>query len=487
LIKLDLGVLPVVLLGMLVGGQMLGQTPTPTNAQGQNPAYQPGQQGQVDGGVIQPIENPPAQSGTAPAQPASGQSQPAATPAQSGQQQPTQNQQPAAGQQGKTDDGLIMPIDDGSSQPQQGQQPAQNQQGQTNQSPAGQQGKTDDGLIMPIDNGANAGDTSTAPPAKSPNQPTDTVQVPAGPSDKGQAPDSENNGRFTFKANVEEVHLNATVVDDRQRLITNLDKNAFTVYENGQLQQIKSFRHEDIPVALGIVIDNSGSMRDKRPKVNTAAVNLVKSSNANDEVFVVNFNDDYYLDQDYTNNVPKLKESLERYETRGGTALYDAVLASNEHLMKAPNLEKKVLFIVTDGEDDASLNTLEQTIRKVQQENGPTIYTIGILDDQGSHKRRAQRALREMAESTGGVAFFPESLDEVDRITQQIAHDIRNQYTLSYKPTNPQSHGGYRNVKVEARARGFNKLQVRTRSGYYAGGQGSASAPATQTSNTTVR
>jgi VWFA-related protein len=217
-------------------------------------------------------------------------------------------------------------------------------------------------------------------------------------------------------------------------------------------------------------------MRDKRPAVNQATINLVKSSNPQDEVFVVNFNDDYYLDQDYTDSIPKLKESLERYETRGGTALYDAVLASTDHLMKAPKLEKRVLFVVTDGEDDASLNTLEQTIRKVQQENGPTIYTIGILDEQGSHKRRAQRALREMAESTGGVAFFPASLDEVDRITQQIAHDIRNQYTLLYKPTNPQSRGGYRQVKVEARARGFGKLQVRTRSGYYAGQQQSAAA-----------
>ena len=466
-------------MGAMALGPLFAQTPTPTNAQGQNPApppaYQPGQQGHVDGGVIQPIDN------GAPAQPTNAQDQ-ASQPAQN-----QQNQQPPAGQQGKTDNGLIMPIDDGSqpsSQTSNSQQQGQNQPQQNQQPPAGQQGKTDNGLIMPIDNGtgssqpANAGDQPTGPIPASPNQPTDTVQVPTGGSNKGQAADSENNGVFIFKKQVEEVHLNATVVDDRQRLVTTLDKNAFSVFENGQQQMITSFRHEDIPVALGVVIDNSGSMRDKRPAVNKAAVNLVKASNPSDEVFVVNFNDDYYLDQDYTDNVPKLKEALERYETRGGTALYDAVLASNEHLMKAPKLEKKVLFVVTDGEDDASLNTLEQTIRKVQVENGPTIYTIGILDEQGSHKRRAQRALREMAESTGGVAFFPSSLDEVDRITQQIAHDIRNQYTISYKPSIAQSKGGYRNVKVEARARGFGKLQVRTRSGYYAGQQPAASTTA---------
>jgi Ca-activated chloride channel family protein len=402
-------------------GQSTAQTQAPANPQSQSqPAYQPGQQGQVEGGLIQPIDS-----------------------GDNGQAQPVQNQQ-------------------------------QNQPGQNNQPQPGQQGKTDNGLVMPIENGTDNSQQPAAqgqaPVPNSPNQPSDTIQVPVGPA-KGQAPSSENGGVFVFKAQVEEVRLHATVVDERQRLVTNLDKTAFTVFENGSEQKITSFRQEDVPVALGVVIDNSGSMRDKRPAVNKATLNLVKASNPSDEVFVVNFNDDYYLDQDYTDKVPKLQEALERYETRGGTALYDAVLASNDHLMKSAKLEKKVLFVVTDGEDDASLNTLEQTVRKVQVENGPTIYTIGILDEPGSHKRRAQRALRELAEATGGVAFFPASIDEVDRITQQIAHDIRNQYTISYKPSNPQSHGGYRSVKVEARAHGSGKLSVRTRSGYYAGGQ----------------
>ena len=448
-------VLTVVLLGSLAFGQASSQT--------QNlPA---GQQGKVEGGVIQPIDD--------------GQ----ASPANNGQQQPAQNQknQSQGGQQGQVDNGLIMPIDNGS------QPAAQPQQGQTANPPA-QQGKDDNGLIMPIDNGsqpASHTQQSQTPAAQSPNQPTDTVKVPTAPV--GRNPDSQTQGQFIFRANVEEVRLHATVVDDRQRLITNLDKSAFTVFENGQPQQIKNFVHEDIPVALGILIDNSGSMRDKRPAVNKATINLIKASNPEDEVFVVNFNDDYYLDQDYTDSVPKLQNALEHYETRGGTALYDAVLASNDHLMKSRGEKKKVLFVVTDGEDDASLNTLEQTVRKVQVENGPTIYAIGILDDQGTHKRKAQRALREMAEATGGVAFFPASLDEVDKITQQIAHDIRNQYTISYKPTNPQARGGYRQVKVEARARGYGKLQVRTRSGYYAGADGNKAPAAKPASTAAVR
>ena len=264
------------------------------------------------------------------------------------------------------------------------------------------------------------------------------------------------------------------MVDDKNRLVTDLDRTDFTVFEDGQQQKITSFRREDIPVAMGIVIDNSGSMREKRPAVNAAAINFVKSSNPQDKVFIVNFNEDFFLDQDYTASVPKLKDALERIEARGGTALYDAVVASSDHLKKSNLLEKKVLLVVTDGEDNASRESLEQAIRRLQEENGPTVYTIGLLQEE--HSKRARRALREMAEETGGMAFFPQSLAEVDAITQQIAHDIRNQYTIGYKPTKPQSEGGFRTVKVDANAKGYKKLQVRTRSGYYAGQQRVASA-----------
>jgi len=304
----------------------------------------------------------------------------------------------------------------------------------------------------------------SAPLPQAPNQPGDTVQVP-----QGQEPETKSGDVFVFKKEVDEVTLHATVVDDHNRLITNLVKNDFTVYEDGKAQRITSFRREDIPVAMGIVIDNSGSMREKRPAVNAAAINLVQSSNPQDKVFVVNFNEEYFLDQDYTASVPKLKDALERIESRGGTALYDAVVASADHLKKSGELEKKVLLVVTDGEDNASRESLEQAVRRLEEQNGPTVYTIGLLGEE--HSKRARRALREMAEDTGGVAFFPKDLSEVQAITSQIAHDIRNQYTIQYKAGTPQSAGGYRTVKVEAQAKGYKKLQVRTRSGYYAGQQ----------------
>jgi Ca-activated chloride channel family protein len=289
----------------------------------------------------------------------------------------------------------------------------------------------------------------------------------AGQQQQGQAPSSENNGVYVFKKNVEEVQLHATVLDEKHRMVTDLTKQDFKVFENGQPQTITSFDRRDIPVALGIVIDNSGSMRDKRPAVNQAAINLVKASNPQDEVFIVNFNDEYYLDQDFTSNISKLKDGLEKIDSRGGTALYDAVVASADHLEKNAKLEKRVLLVVTDGEDNASRESLEQAIRRLQVENGPAVYTIGILGD--DHQKRAKRALEALATSTGGMYYFPKDISQVDAISREVAHDIRNQYVIGYKPTAGNQDIGYRTVKVEAKAPGHGKLFVRTRTGYYSG------------------
>jgi Ca-activated chloride channel family protein len=261
--------------------------------------------------------------------------------------------------------------------------------------------------------------------------------------------------------------VHATVMDDKNHLVTTLDQSAFSIFENNQPQTIASFRHEDVPVAMGIVIDNSGSMREKRDKVNRAALNLVRSSNPQDQVFVVNFNDEYYLDQEFTSNINKLREALEKVEARGGTALYDAIVASSVYMRDHAKQQKKVLFVVTDGEDNASRESLEEAVRRLQEENGPTVYAIGLLGEEKA--RRARRALETIAQRTGGISFFPRTLDEVDSISSSVAHDIRNQYTIGYKPTTPKTAGGYRAIRVEAKAKGYGKLVVRTRSGYYPG------------------
>ena len=370
------------------------------------------------------------------------------------------------------------------------QTPAQAAPQPAAQAPAGQAAQssgdpldeplTPDELVVPSNKALEAvTPMPTAPTAPAPNATaTATAPTPNAPAGKpgagGELQQRGKSGVFTLRAEVDEVVLHATVVDDRQRLVTNLDRNAFTVFENGQAQPITSFRHEDVPVAVGILVDDSASMRDKRPAVSQAALNFVRSSNPDDRVFVVNFSDpqDIYIDAEFTASVPKLKEALENIDARGETALYDAVAASADHIMKQQGidrrLEKKVLLVITDGWDNASVDSLEQAVRRVQVEGGPTIYTIGLLDEDS--KKRGKRALKELAEQTGGVAYLldPQDLGQVDAVTQQIARDIRNQYTIGYKKS-PNAASGYRSIKVQARARGYKDLQVRTRSGYFPG------------------
>jgi Ca-activated chloride channel homolog len=274
-------------------------------------------------------------------------------------------------------------------------------------------------------------------------------------------------GRFVFKKQVEEVVLHATVVDAQGELVPNLDQSAFSVLQNGKPETITSFRREDVPVEIGIVVDNSGSMRDKRAKVNQAVMNLIRASNPEDESFVVNFGQTPYLDQDFTSDVKLLETALHQVSSRGSTALYDAVVASSVHLQNNTQLPKKVLLVITDGQDNMSRETLQDAIHKLQTKNGPTVYAIGLTDDELTPEGR--NALQELAASTGGAAFFPQNLEEVDNITRKVAHDIRHQYTLTYNPGSINPGAGYQRIQVEARAPGYSSLTVRTRSGYYPG------------------
>jgi len=281
----------------------------------------------------------------------------------------------------------------------------------------------------------------------------------------------------TFRADTRLVVLPVTVIDKTGHLVTNLPENAFQVFENGVLQQIKVFKREDIPVSMGLIVDNSGSMRDKRAKVEAAALALVKESNPQDEVFIVNFNDEAFLDKDFTNNIKDLEEGLARIDSRGGTAMRDAIRMSIDHLKEKAKKDKKVLVVVTDGNDNSSLISLENLV-KASQDSGVLIYSVGLLSEEERREaKRCKRALEALAEATGGESYFPKETAEVDRVAHQVAHDIRNQYTLGYTPTNVALDGSFRQVKVTAN--GPNHPTVRTRSGYYAtpdGVKGAASA-----------
>ncbi len=299
--------------------------------------------------------------------------------------------------------------------------------------------------------------------------PADNLPVSLAHPNPGQAVHREH-GVYTLRRNVDEVVLNCTVVDNHGHLVNDLTQDDFQVFEDNAPQAIVSFQHSDLPVSIGILIDNSGSMRDKRSAVVTAALDLVRASNPDDEAFIVNFSDEAFLDQDFTSSIVKLNQGLAHIQSAGGTALYDAVVAAANHLAEGARHPKQVLLIITDGEDDASSLNLEQTIHRVQDLQGPVVYSIGLLfgnDNTAGEVHRAQRALNVLSAETGGLAFFPHSLSDVDSVAAEVAHDIRNQYTIGYHSTIPMSLGGYRIVQVAARAPHHAKLFVRTRAGYY--------------------
>ncbi|MGC2637048.1 MAG: VWA domain-containing protein [Acidobacteriaceae bacterium] len=297
----------------------------------------------------------------------------------------------------------------------------------------------------------------------------DNQPVSPGNPGNGQQPQREH-GVFTYHQNVDEVVLYCSVVDSSGNLAQDLTRDDFHVFEDNVPQSIVAFQHSDIPVSMGILVDNSGSMADKRAAVNTAALDLVRASNPDDEAFIVNFSDEAFLDQDFTSDINKLREGLSHIESRGGTALYDAVVASADQLAHGARHPKQVLLIVTDGEDNDSSLNLEDTIRRIQDLQGPVVYSIGLLFGDDAHStegHRARRALQLLSDETGGMAFFPHSLEDVDAIAGEVARDIRNQYTIGYHSTKSPSLGGYRTIRVDAKAPHHSKLYVRTKSGYY--------------------
>jgi Ca-activated chloride channel family protein len=292
-----------------------------------------------------------------------------------------------------------------------------------------------------------------------------TPNVPARPGEiqKGQ------NGVYTLHENVDEVLLNCTVIDQKGHPVEGLKQSDFRVWEDNAPQRISSFRFQDLPVSMGILIDNSGSMLDKRTAVNRAAMNLLRDSNRQDTAFVVNFNDHAYLDQGFTTDLVALNRGLSHFDSRGTTALYDAVAASADELAKDAKFQKQVLLIVSDGADNASRLTEQEAVRRVQSLAGPVVYSIGLLyDTDAKEYQQAHDSLQTLSDDTGGIAYFPRSLDEVNQIASDVAMDIRNQYTVGYHSTKPVSQGGYRVVHVEAYSPKLGKLIVRTRRGYYA-------------------
>lgn len=285
-------------------------------------------------------------------------------------------------------------------------------------------------------------------------------------ANKGDDPKGGNSEEPTFTVGTRLVVLPVSVVGKNGKLVTGLSEKAFKVYENGVEQPIKVFKREDVPISLGIIIDNSGSMREKRQKVESASLDLVRASNPMDEVFIVNFNDDPYLDVPMTSDIKKMEEGVARIDSRGGTAMRDAIDAAMTYVKKEGHRQKKVLLVITDGNDNASNVSLEKLVNRAQQQE-VLVYCIGLLNEEERHEARAaKRALDAISRDSGGSAFYPKGPADVDAIALQVAHEIRNQYTIAYSPIIQQMDGSFRQIKVTVNAPGH--PQVRTRTGYYA-------------------
>ncbi|MFQ5926584.1 MAG: VWA domain-containing protein [Terriglobia bacterium] len=285
-------------------------------------------------------------------------------------------------------------------------------------------------------------------------------------------PSRNASGDYRLSVDVDLVVLHTTVVNRQGRVVSELAQNHFRVYEDGVPQEIAVFRQEDVPLTVGLVIDNSGSMYQDKQELRAAAVTFVETSNPLDEVFVVNFNDDYYLDlgpeRDFTSDINVLKEALEKTDTRGGTALWDALRASIDH-SKRGTRQKKVLLVISDGVDRYS-RTQFDALHRYAQESEIALYIVMLRGgEEGRDWKRARRQLRRLAKDTGGEVYFPHSIEQVQSICKKIAHDIRNQYILAYYPTNRARDGTFRTVRVEMNVpKKFGRLIPRTRTGYYA-------------------
>jgi Ca-activated chloride channel homolog len=269
-----------------------------------------------------------------------------------------------------------------------------------------------------------------------------------------------------FHADARLVVLHVTVTNGHGELVTHLDRGSFAVFEDGRQQPITFFRSDDVPTSLGLVIDNSGSMRSLRPRVEAAALAFVRASNPLDEVFVLNFADRPRIDVPFTNDVRVLEAGVTGVDAIGGTAMRDALLAAERYLREHATHDRRALFVITDGNDNAS--TLSRSeCRKLVERSGTAIYAVRLVRDTLSADVRGNDGeLDRLAEVSGGIAEHIAATSNIEQVAQKIAHRIRNEYTIAYAPAKQALDGSYRAVRVKVTRPGG--LTARTRTGYWA-------------------
>jgi len=296
-----------------------------------------------------------------------------------------------------------------------------------------------------------------------------------GESQTPQLP-SDTTGAYTLRMDGTMVILNATVVDSYDSVVSGLNESDFQIYEDGVRQQIQHFSSEDIPVTVGILVDNSGSMRSTHTDSIVAALAFARTSNPHDQMFVVNFGEHASLglpaDTPFTDRRDQLQLALSEVASDGQTALFDGLAVGLDHL-KQGDREKKALILISDGGDNASQHSFAELLDMAKR-SGVMIYTIGIFNEMDGDRNPG--VLRRLAMETGGEAFFPRSSNDIVHICEDVARRIRSQYTLSYIPTSAKHGERYRVIQVKASDPGQEQLSVRTRAGYSMPSEGTMSA-----------
>jgi Ca-activated chloride channel family protein len=271
---------------------------------------------------------------------------------------------------------------------------------------------------------------------------------------------------FTLNVNVDLVELSVTVLDESDRDVSGLEALNFEIFEDSVQQDISLFLHDDRPVSLGLVIDNSRSMERKKERVDVAAVSFMRLSNPQDEAFLVHFDDTVRLAQDFTSDIGVIEETLESISPYGQTSLFDAIMTALEKI-KEGRYDQKAILLVSDGADNSSAAVFDELLESVRQSDA-AVYTIGVLNNSAAGQE-ARIALEALSDASGGRAFFPQTVDEIPALTENIARELRALYTLGYIPTNSDRDGSWRSVRVYVPTPVETpSFQVNYRHGYYA-------------------
>jgi Ca-activated chloride channel family protein len=271
---------------------------------------------------------------------------------------------------------------------------------------------------------------------------------------------------FTLAVAVDLVELQITVLDENDRHVRGLSREDFQITEDRVEQDVSLFRHDDKPVSLGVIIDNSRSMERKKERVDTAALSFIQHSNPLDETFLIHFDDEVRMALDFTGDLAPIETTLASISPYGQTALFDAILTGIE-AMEEGKYEQKAILLVSDGADNASAHAFSEVLEAARLAD-VAIYSIGILSD-SDVGRTARKGLEELSEITGGRSFFPTRVEEIPALTESVALELRELYTVGYSPTNARRDGTWRSVRINVtQPPETPRYQTNYRHGYYA-------------------